>query len=179
MTECEVLSNNGQIFLARILPYFIPSSTTRGAVASFVDITAFHDVKRLQAILDALPEHIAVLEADGSIGLVNEAWRRFAIANGDPDLLHTGLGANYFDVCKANNLENGKIAEQVFRGLKNVLEGNSALFSTQYPCHSPTEQRWFVMNIAPVKSYGYGAVVSHINISSWYINDNTGKDNHE
>jgi two-component system CheB/CheR fusion protein len=179
MTECEVLSNNGQIFLARILPYFIPSSTTRGAVASFVDITAFHDVKRLQAILDALPEHIAVLDPDGSIGLVNEAWRRFAIANGDPDLLHTGPGANYFDACKATNLEDGKIAEQASHGLKSVLEGNSTLFSTQYPCHSPTEQRWFVMNVAPVKSYGYGAVVSHINISSWYLSNNMDKDNHE
>jgi two-component system CheB/CheR fusion protein len=174
MTECEVLSNTGQTFLVRILPYFIPSSTTRGAVASFVDVTAFHDVKRMQAILDALPEHIAVLEPDGTIGLVNEAWRRFAIANGDPELLRTGLGTNYLTACQFNDLEDGKIAEQAFQGVKSVLEGSNPLYSMEYPCHSPTEQRWFIVHAAPVKSYGYGAVVSHIDISSWYKNDKIG-----
>jgi two-component system CheB/CheR fusion protein len=179
MTECEVLSNSGQIYLVRILPYFIPSSTTRGAVASFVDVTAFHDVKRMQAILDALPEHIAVLEPDGTIGLVNEAWRRFAIANGDASLSHTGLGTNYLNVCQITDSDDGKIAEQAFHGVKSILEGSNSLFSMEYPCHSPTEQRWFIVNAAPVKSYGYGAVVSHINISAWYKNDKTGKNNHE
>jgi two-component system CheB/CheR fusion protein len=171
MTEREVLSNTGQSFLVRILPYFIPSSTTRGAVASFVDITAFHDVKRLQAILDALPEHIAVLEPDGTIGMVNEAWRRFAIANGDPDLIHTDIGTNYLEVCKTTNSTDGKIAKQAIHGVKSVLEGTSPAFSTQYPCHSSTEERWFYMSVAPVKTHGYGAVVTHINISSWYANN--------
>ncbi len=170
MTEREVFSNTGQSFLVRILPYFIPSSTTRGAVASFVDITAFHDVKRLQAILDALPEHIAVLEPDGTIGMVNEAWRRFAIANGDPDLRNTGTGINYFDVCKTNATD-GKQAKQAYQGVKSVLEGSCPLFSMQYPCHSPMEERWFYMSVAPVKTHGYGAVVTHINISSWYVNN--------
>jgi two-component system CheB/CheR fusion protein len=42
------------------------------------------------------------------------------------------------------------------------------MFSLEYPCHSPTEQRWFVMNVAPVTGTEFGAVVSHVNISSWY-----------
>lgn len=177
MIEREVLSKDGRIFLVRILPYFVPSTTRKGVIASFVDITAIHDVQRLQAILDALPEHIAVLEHDGTIALVNRAWRRFARANGDPDLIHTGVGKNYFEACKVSNLEAGVMAEQAILGVKTVLEGSCSSFSLQYPCHSPSEQRWFVMNVVPVENYDYGAVVSHTNISSWFTNIENGTKN--
>lgn len=87
MIEREVLSVDGKhSYLARILPYVVPSSTQRGAVATFVDMTAFHDAKRLQTIIDALPEHIAVVDQTGTIVMVNSAWRRFARANGNHDL---------------------------------------------------------------------------------------------
>jgi two-component system CheB/CheR fusion protein len=169
MTEREITSNDGRTFLVRILPYFVPSTTAKGAVASFVDITAYHDSQRLQSILDALPEHIAVLEHDGTIAVVNEAWRRFAKANGDPNLIHTGIGTNYFDACKISKIDENEIAQRAFHGVKSVLEGSNPFFSLEYPCHSPTEKRWFAMKVAPIKGYEYAAVVSHINISSWYI----------
>lgn len=54
------------------------------------------------------------------------------------------------------------------KGLRSVLEGSIPSFSMEYPCHSPTEQRWFVMNVAPVSGEEFGAVVSHVNISAWY-----------
>jgi two-component system CheB/CheR fusion protein len=169
MIEREVTSNDGKhSYLARILPYVIPSSTQRGAVATFVDMTAFHDAKRLQTIIDALPEHIAVLDQTGTIVMVNAAWSRFARANGDHDLSGSGLGVNYLNVCKAGNHEDGSIALAASRGLRSVLEGSQPAFSMEYPCHSPTEQRWFVMNVAPVSGNEFGAVVSHVNISSWY-----------
>ncbi|MDD2863188.1 MAG: chemotaxis protein CheB [Methylococcales bacterium] len=171
MTEREILSNDGRTFLVRILPYFVPSTMSKGVVASFVDITSYHDVQRLQSIIDALPEHIAVLEHDGKIAMINQAWQRFAKANGDTNLTHTGIGTNYFEACKVSNLENSEIAQRAIHGVKSVLEGSNAEFSLQYPCHSPTENRWFVMNVAPIKGYDYGAVVSHINISSWYASN--------
>lgn len=177
MTEREILSNDGRTFLVRILPYFVPSTMAKGVVASFVDITSYHDVQRLQSIIDALPEHIAVLEHDGKIVMINQAWQRFAKANGDTDLTHTGIGANYFEACKVSNIENSEIAQRAIHGVKSVLEGSSTSFSLQYPCHSATENRWFVMNVAPIKGYDYGAVVSHINISSWYAS-NENKEAH-
>ena len=59
-------------------------------------------------------------------------------------------------------------AHRAVRGVKGVLEGTLPFFTLQYPCHSPTEQRWFVMNVAPVSGHEFGAVVSHVNISAWY-----------
>ena len=133
-----------------------------------MDITAHHDARRLQSIVDALPEHVAVVDTTGTITLVNAAWCRFARANGDKDLLHSGIGINYLDVCRAGNHADGVIAGEAAKGLRGVLEGTLPMFSLEYPCHSPTEERWFVMNVAPVIGSEFGAVISHVNISSWY-----------
>ncbi|MEW8259142.1 MAG: PAS domain-containing protein, partial [Candidatus Thiodiazotropha taylori] len=122
----------------------------------------------LQSIIDALPEHIAVLSHDGTIMLVNKAWVRFAKANGDANLETTGLGVNYLETCYDANSPAGSDARKVYAGVKQVLEGTKEVFSFEYPCHSPTEKRWFVMNVAPVSSEDYGCVVSHVNITTWY-----------
>ncbi len=136
-------------------------------MATFIDVSAFRDARRLQTIIDALPEHIAVIDPTGKIVLVNAAWKRFALANGDKDLSHSGIGVNYLEVCRASTHEDTEVAETAARGLRGVLEGSVPSFSLEYPCHSPTEQRWFVMNVAPVHTEEFGAVVSHINISTW------------
>ncbi|MBF0255210.1 MAG: PAS domain-containing protein, partial [Gammaproteobacteria bacterium] len=123
-TEREVNSRDGKyIYLVRMLPYQVPSSPERGAVATFVEVTAIHDVRRLQSIIDALPEHIAVLSPDGVIQMVNNAWKRFARANGDPQLAHSGVGANYLEAC-GSALGEDAGAQSAARGLRQVLEGS-------------------------------------------------------
>jgi two-component system CheB/CheR fusion protein len=168
MQEREVAAEDGRLFLCRLLPYRVPSTQLRGVVGTFVDVTVFRDLRRLQSIIDALPENVAVLEQDGLITMVNAAWRNFARANGDKELAHSGPGSNYFDACKLGDDGGDDYAHRALRGVKGVLEGSLPFFTLQYPCHSPTEQRWFVMNVAPVSGHEFGAVVSHVNISAWY-----------
>lgn len=167
--ETEVVTlDDKKTYLVRILPYLIPSTTINGVVATFVDVTAFHDARRLQSILDALPEHVAVLDHSGCIILVNAAWRRFARANGDKDLKRSGPGVNYLDIFQPGVTKEDGYAEEAYRGLRGVLEGTLPIFSMEYPCHASAEERWFVMNVAPVMSQDIGVVVSHINISAWH-----------
>ena len=168
MIEKQVLALDGRVFLVRILPYSTLSKEQRGAVATFIDITATRDRDRLQAILNGLPEHIAVLAPDGTIVMVNAAWERFARVNGDPDLSRTSVGRNYLEVCGNAHDDEDTYARRAFMGVKAVLEGSSPTFSFQYPCHSASEKRWFVMNVAPIFGEELGAVVSHTNISAWY-----------
>jgi len=156
-----------QMLFVRILPYSIPSTTEHGVVTSVVDVSAYHDARRLQAVLDGLAEHVAVLDADGNIRLVNAAWKRFARANGDPDLKHSGPGCNYLAACAMELPEDGDSAAAAMRGLRQVLEGSSAGFSIEYPCHSPSEKRWFMMHVSPLPEPSAGAVVSHINVTAW------------
>ena len=168
--EKEVRGVNGLHYLVRMLPYSVNSSSARGAVTSFLDVTALHEISRLQHIIDALAEHIAVLNPQGIITLVNSAWRRFAMDNGDVDLKHSGPGVNYLDVCsEIHEPQNAQdtTAGAARRGVRDVLDGRRTLFSLEYPCHSPTEERWFVMHVSKVGGEQPGAVISHVNITEW------------
>ena len=174
--ERKALSPDDRLFLARLLPYGDRATSVGGAVATFVDISDLRDRTRLQAIIDALPEHLAVLEHDGTIALVNAAWKRFARANGDPDLRYSGVGANYLEACQSSRDDDGGlVAGRARRGIQAVLEGSSPSFSLEYPCHSAQERRWFVMNVAPIHEQEFGAVVSHFNVTSWYERDPRGE----
>jgi len=117
------------------------------------------------AILNVLPAHIALLDAQGTIVSVNEAWRRFANAN----VLHApgpGLGLNYLEICDRAQGDYSTEAQQVAAGIRSVLGRGQKSFSIEYPCHSPTEQRWFLLTVTPLSDdRANGAVVMHLNIT--------------
>jgi diguanylate cyclase (GGDEF)-like protein/PAS domain S-box-containing protein len=110
------------------------------------------------ATLDALPEHIAILDDAGVILAVNAAWRRFAVANGAREDA-VGIGQNYASVCAAAAATGEEQGGQAARGITDVLRGRAASFALEYPCHSPTERRWFTMEAAPFVGEGPGRVV--------------------
>ncbi len=117
------------------------------------------------AILNALPAHIALLDAQGVILAVNEAWRRFATANilQSPDFL---IGQNYLGVFESSHGDCAEEARSVADGIRGVLRGELKDFSLEYPCHSPTEQRWFKLMVTPLSELpGQGAVVMHVNVT--------------
>ena len=94
-------------------------------------------------LLNSLGAHIAVLDARGSIVAVNDAWKRFARENGGEDEAFY-VGANYLAVCEDTRHRGGDAtAAAVVEGIGDLLRGNRDRFSVEYPCHSPTEQRWF------------------------------------
>jgi PAS domain S-box-containing protein len=117
------------------------------------------------ATLDALSEHVAVLDEGGTILAVNRAWREFAAANSASTC---GLveGGNYFSACEHARGEGAEDGARFAEGLRAVIEGALDEFTLEYPCHSPTEQRWF---IARVTRFALGgatrAVVTHVNIT--------------
>ncbi|KPF51302.1 chemotaxis protein CheR [beta proteobacterium AAP121] len=172
VTEREVKSRDGQWWLARMQPYAarVPGSTK--AVMSFVNVTSLKDSQRMQSILDSLAEHLAVLDAQGTIVRVNAAWRRFAADNGDPDLRHSGPGHNYLSICASAALTDPE-ARRAHEGVAGVLRGSLPRFTMQYPCDSNGRQLWFLMHVAPVAHAQGGAVVSHIDITTWV--DNQGQ----
>ncbi len=110
------------------------------------------------ATLDALPEHIAILDDAGVILAVNAAWCRFAVANGAREDA-VGIGQNYASVCAAAAATGEEQGGQAACGITDVLRGRAASFALEYPCHSPTERRWFTMEAAPFVGEGPGRVV--------------------
>ena len=168
--EREVKSRDGQWWLARLQPYLrtyraaVPG--TARAVLTFFNISSVKDSQRLQAVVDSLAEHVAVVDPQGNITLVNAAWRRFAGDHGDAALQYSGPGRNYLEVCARAALQD-EDARRAYEGLSAVLTGQAPSFTLQYPCHTNDRRRWFLMHVAPVAHPGGGAVVSHIDVTPW------------
>ncbi|MCG5500265.1 PAS domain S-box protein, partial [Ectothiorhodospira lacustris] len=117
------------------------------------------------AVLNALPAHIVLLDAQGVIVSVNEAWRHFGDANA-AQCPGYGVGVDYLRVCDQAQGEGSAEASQAAAGIRAVLAGKTKRFSLEYPCHSPTEKRWFLMSATPLtEDGGNGAIVMHIDIS--------------
>ncbi len=116
------------------------------------------------AIIDSLSEHIAVLDANGIIIAVNAAWKNFAIENdgGHQDF----IGSSYINICdRAGNYFNGDEADEAKQGILAVMNEQIPEFTMEYPCHSPTEERWFLMYARPIFYPEKGVVIAHLNIT--------------
>lgn len=167
-TECEVRSLDGNWWIASIHPYSDRSRAAPRAVMTFFDITSIKDSQRMQSVIDSLPEHLAVIDPHGTIVYTNEAWRLYAskTCGEGQSQAASGPGTNYLKVCAEAALVDAD-AERAYHGLKAVLAGTLPVFTLRYPCHTPTEEQWFLMHAAPIRQAPGGAVVSHINVSGW------------
>ena len=118
-----------------------------------------------QAILDSIDVMMAVLDPDGTICLVNEAWRRRAQANCTPDQLErTGIGINYLQVCRQAQGVCTEKAPEALEGIQAVLQGRQPAFTLEYPCFSPTQHNWYLLSATPLPQ-NRGAVTAHIDIT--------------
>ena len=122
--------------------------------------------QELQQTLDSLSAHIAILDESGEIVAVNGAWRAFAEANGgDPGRVCEG--ANYLQACESATARNTEDAAAFAEGIRAVLSGRRESFELEYPCHSPTERRWFIGRVTPyLHDEKPWAVVAHENITA-------------
>lgn len=117
------------------------------------------------AIYHSLMEQIAVIDAQGNILDVNRAWIEFGLNNGvDED--YDWINVNYLDALYNASLAGDTLALEAYQGIQAVIQGHSDSYYHEYPCHSPNEQRWFMMRVVPLKidQYHYW-VLSHHNIT--------------
>jgi two-component system CheB/CheR fusion protein len=164
--EKEVRGAGGKLYLVKIVPYAARAPRSRGAVVAFVDITSLHDVRRLQAVLDALPQQMVVVDSEAMIRLVNRAWCDFAQNNGDPKLLRSGPGCSYLGACRPSLGSDGVTRERASEGLRAVLAGERPNFSLEYKVAIGHQQQHFLMQAAQLNHAEGGALVSHIDLST-------------
>ncbi|AYC28870.1 EAL domain-containing protein [Paenisporosarcina cavernae] len=99
--------------------------------------------KESVGILQSLPDMVAVIDTSGTILFVNEAWERFRIENGG-DASKASVGVNYLRMLEKSD------AVYEANGIRSVIEGSISTFNLEYPCHSPTEQRWYLMTVTKI-----------------------------
>ena len=108
---------------------------------------------------------MAVLDTRGNILTVNQAWVDFARSQGLESLATVGVGSGYLEACRVATVQSDPYAEAALAGIESVIDGSSDFFELEYPCHSPTEKRWFHMTVSRLRTSEGGVVVLHRNIS--------------
>ncbi len=100
-----------------------------------------------RGLINSITSLIAVLDKDGTITNVNSAWEQFGLNNGLTSLEGIGIGVNYFDVCEKAASTGDIISANILKGMKDVMSEKENVFYLEYPCHSPTDQRWFSIRV--------------------------------
>ncbi|PKN35973.1 MAG: hypothetical protein CVU61_00280 [Deltaproteobacteria bacterium HGW-Deltaproteobacteria-19] len=117
-------------------------------------------------VINSLTANMAVIDRQGIIIAVNEAWKVFARENDAPDQ-NAYVGASYLNVCEeAWRRDGDELAARAMRGIRRVLEGTEATFTLEYPCHSPAVERWFIMHMARLLEEDQGAIITHTDITA-------------
>ena len=123
----------------------------------------------IRAVLDSLPEAIAVLDHDGDILTVNEEWRRQTLALSEARTMQapsTASGKNYLTASGVVFPTDARSEEEVTVRLRRLLEERSA-FSAEYRIDvgDSVPGRWILMRAMPLRTESGGAVVSHHDIT--------------
>ncbi len=171
--EIDLLHPDGATQIAEMR---VVDTEWEGSTAQLISLRDITEHRRAQqalrdaeafkwAILNSLNVHLAVVDGTGKIIAINDAWRNFARANGDPELRHTGIGVNYFTVCGQSSGPFADEAPTALEGMRAVLEGRLPIFELEYPCHSPDEERWFILRAVPLRGDSPGLVLSHENVT--------------
>jgi two-component system CheB/CheR fusion protein len=167
VVEREVPGPGQTRYLARVIGYGSVAAGTRRAVLSLIDISRLHDAERLQRLIDSLPEHVALLDRNGTIRQVNRPWTDFAERNGG-DASRTGVGSNYLGALAHSDAPG---AGELLLGVQQVLAGTRQTLCQTYPCHAPDEERWFVLHVSRLAGETddreRGAVVTHLEVTPW------------
>lgn len=115
------------------------------------------------AIFNAIPEQIAVIDADGWIVEANAAWHQHvdtplaAIAAGDAP-------ANYLEICKRSCGDDYDSFGDVGEGVSAILNGKRPYFEAEYRrSHGEEGERWFTLTASPLT--GGGAVLVHEDVT--------------
>ncbi|WP_412030415.1 sensor histidine kinase [Deinococcus yunweiensis] len=119
-------------------------------------------VRYAVAAFDALSAHVAILDERGVVLAVNRAWEVFAQNNGGS----SELGTNYLELCRQVQGPDQTDALSIADGIMQVIRAEIDTFEWEYPCHSPTEQRFFVARVTRFVQDGQTYVlVAHENIT--------------
>lgn len=117
-------------------------------------------------ILHAIPDSMALVDANGQIVSVNRTWERFASENNADATTIRGVGMNYIDVCRKVAGTDEAAARSIIESIEIVRSGGAEVREVEYECHSPHEKRWFIARITLVSPEPSPVVlISHVNIT--------------
>lgn len=123
------------------------------------------DPEFFRLVLDAMSEHVAVVDMDGVIVYVNRPWSDFCVRNDGPSSIRW-QGMNYRAVCEQAAADGDEFGAMAVEGLRRLTTGTDSEYALEYPCHEPDQQRWFMAQMTPLSVRGRDyIVISHHDIT--------------
>jgi DNA-binding CsgD family transcriptional regulator len=110
------------------------------------------------------PVSVAIVDRSGRLIGVNKAWKDFGRRYGlqTPNF---GVGTNYLSYCECDSSD----SLQLVTDLRDLLSGKLTVLTRIYPCHSPTERRWFCMIGLPLSGKSQsGVALLHVDLTSFF-----------
>lgn len=124
-----------------------------------------------QATMNALSAQFAVVNPDGVILELNEAWHRGAESGAHP-FGSCGIGANYLSHCEQDARRGSASARTAAAALRAVLGGSAPSSSFDYQWNAESGTRFFRCLVTPVQDPDVGgAIVLHIDVSDDVVKD--------
>ncbi len=121
----------------------------------------------LRSTLDALPAHIAIINASGEVLAANKAWKTFAGIHGH--VMRCGENTNYYENCRSlgdDIIEVAGCSKAFAEGIQSVLANQSDLYELEYSIPDSNGDMWFHGRVTPFPSgQKRMAVISHEDIT--------------
>jgi len=103
-----------------------------------------------QTVLDSLGQRVAVVDDDGTLVAVNEAWGRSARREGNPLLTGAHPGADYFALCRTARVVGGQPVEPFLAGMGAVLNREADAFDWLYTAGADDGGRVYLVRVHPL-----------------------------
>ena len=130
-----------------------------------------------KVIVNSLSTHVAVLDSTGVIIETNLAWQDFARQNGMVGNVDC-VGINYLGICESSKEDT--TVSSIATAIRGVISGELSNYATEYPCHSPTQKRWFSLKILPYRSEDdKRVIITHEDITPLILYQRELKDKEE
>ena len=123
-----------------------------------------------EAILASLSAHVAILDREGTVIAVNDAWMEFGRVNGVESESSIAEGSSYTRVAAAA-ARNGYPGANDALSLIQTACGGGPGGQVEYRCDSLDHERWFLMTAQPLRMREGGAIVTHTDITGRKLNE--------
>ncbi len=118
----------------------------------------------LLGVLNALPEHILILDAHGTLVAANASWRHFLRDQS------SGNGESVGQPCQAIFPVRHGVAEEVrgrlHAGIADVLSGNLPRFDSEYCLRPALATSWFELSVVPLRDGRPGGLITQRDITA-------------
>jgi hypothetical protein len=130
-----------------------------------MNVNAWHDQRKSDRLakeaMASVSPRIAILDLQGNIVMVNQAWREMAFSNSNDGGKYLCEGVNYLSICDQVSSFDKVFSKAMANGIRDVISNIQADFSLKYPCYTPKEKRWFTAHVTSYSNVDGRYVIVH------------------